>query len=150
MTMETIVGTAVAAGGAGVLGAIVNGIVNRRKLGADATEAISRAAGSMVSRLEEDNARLRAEREADHIAIRELQRTVDGLVSGAADREAWFMLYQEALRNMFAVHMAYDERIIARLKEASVVDVPKPPTLEIPVITDEQVNAASRRGRSRL
>lgn len=46
---------------AAVLSAIVNGFINRHKLGAEATSIIAQAAGGMVTFLQEDNVRLRAE-----------------------------------------------------------------------------------------
>jgi len=46
---------------AAVLGAVVNGVVNRRKLGAEATSIITQAAGGIVATLQADNIRLRAE-----------------------------------------------------------------------------------------
>lgn len=48
-------------GGAGVIAAVINGIINRRKLSADATEVINRAATDAVARVEGDNKRLREE-----------------------------------------------------------------------------------------
>lgn len=41
-----------------VVGAIVNGIINRKKLGAEATHLLTQAAGGLVERLEVENKRL--------------------------------------------------------------------------------------------
>lgn len=48
-------------GGAGVVAAVVNAIINRRRMGADVSDVIQKAAGGIVERIEGDNARLRVE-----------------------------------------------------------------------------------------
>lgn len=58
------------AGGAGVLAALINAVMNRRKLSAEATQIITMAAAGTVENVVKDNTTLRAE-------VAELRRRVD-------------------------------------------------------------------------
>ena len=63
---------------AGVLGAVVNAVVNRRKLGAEATVIITQAAGGIIGTLQDDNARLRADNDQLRARVDQLERAVRG------------------------------------------------------------------------
>jgi len=59
MDMAQLVGVLAAAGVGGIIVAIINAVVNRRKLGAEATQILTTAAGGIVERLDKDNTGLR-------------------------------------------------------------------------------------------
>jgi hypothetical protein len=61
MTAEAALQLLGSAGLAAVLVAVINAVVNRRKLGAEATKMISDAAAGAVKDARDDNVRLRAE-----------------------------------------------------------------------------------------
>ena len=143
MTVETVVAGAVAAGGASIFGAVVNGLWNRRKLGAEATEAITRAASGVVRDLETDNTRLRQEaavlrtdRDRDHVLIRGLQRQVEDLVKqlelitdSGASQSLWIQEVQKTFVAALAEHVEFDRELVARLRAHGESDLPEPPPL---------------------
>lgn len=61
MTGDALIQLLGAIGGASVVTAVVNAIVNRRKMGADVTKVIQEAAGGAVALVQADNTRLREE-----------------------------------------------------------------------------------------
>ena len=97
-----------------VLSALVTGIFNRRKLGADATEIITKAASSVVERLEGENERF--------------QKRIEVLERQAQEKNArdveWFRVLQ--------LHAAWDHMAVARLRDVNVIDLPNPPPLYPP------------------
>lgn len=98
MSTEIIV-AALASGGLGaILVAIVNGIFSKRKLGAEATEIITRAAAGVVESLERQ---LKTEREI-------------------------FAAEREGHRRAWELHIAWDEAVIARMAEAGIELPPAP------------------------
>jgi len=104
---------------AAVLGAVVNGIINRRKLTAEATSIITQAAGGMVQNLQTDNGRLRAE---NITAVQRFTRYRTAVRK--RDREFEYQL---------ELHMEWHNLVAERLKAAGI-DVPPPPRLELPEI----------------
>jgi hypothetical protein len=100
---------------AAVAGAIINGIINRRKLGAEATEIVVRAAGGQIERLEGEIERAQRQSRADRRRIRQLE------ISEASGRMA------------LQVHAAWDHLAIVALQRAGVSDLPEPPPLTPPV-----------------
>lgn len=98
MTTETIV-AALASGGIGaILVAIVNGIFSKRKLGAEATEIITRAAAGVVESLERQ---LKTEREI-------------------------FNAERDAQRRAWELHIAWDEAVIQKMADAGIKLPPAP------------------------
>lgn len=65
MSGDDVVQLFAAAGGATIVTTFVNALFNKRKLGAEATEIITKGATGIVERVEQDNARLRAEMAAN-------------------------------------------------------------------------------------
>jgi LPS O-antigen subunit length determinant protein (WzzB/FepE family) len=57
--MEQLLTILLSAGGATVLAAVINAVMNRRKLSAEATEIITKAAAGTVENIMKDNAHLR-------------------------------------------------------------------------------------------
>lgn len=103
-----------ALGAGGILTAAVNGYLNRRKLGAEATKIITDAAASTVKDVREDNARLRAR-------VETLEQRED---SWEIERKAW--------RDVLMLHAAFDHVVVQRLKDAGITDLPDPPPLYPP------------------
>ena len=113
-----------------VIVAIIGAVTGRRKLGAEATEILTKAAGGMVERLEADNKRLRDADEAKTTKIDELEHRVDDLED---EQRAWEREREDWLR-VLQVHAAWDTLAIATLREAHPpIDLPDPPPLTPPV-----------------
>lgn len=101
-------------GSAGFIGAVVNGVINRRKLGAEATDLITRAASTIVDRLEAENIRL-----AGRVLALEQQ---------AAGHDANLRKVRHDLRNELQMHTQWDFEAVAALSAAGV-DFALPPPL---------------------
>lgn len=116
-----------------VLGAIVNGIINRRKLGAEATQIISDAAASTVKNVQSDNASLREE-------LRGVRTELDEMKEAMRHREAEWRQERESQQAVLQVHAAYDSLMVQRLRECStgshlaLTDIGDPPPLYPPAI----------------
>lgn len=115
---------------ASVVGTVISVMANRRKLGAEATEVITKAASGVVSDMRHDNERLRtADREKTQ-RITELEHRVDFLEDDqrASDRE------REDWLRVLELHSAWDLLAIAKLRELDPsFDLPNPPPLHPPV-----------------
>ena len=105
---------------AGVLGAVFNGIINRKKLGAEATNIIQTAAGAQVERLQkeiEDKVKRIAELEhrADAADLRE-----DRLEARIREGERLRAIELRAIRDVLELHAAWDFKVIALLEAHGV------------------------------
>ena len=97
--------------------AVINGVINRKKLGAEAVKVVSDAASGLVERVERDNERLRL-REANLERFREES-----------------MLEKEEWRRVLQVHAAWDALVIAAVHGANPpITLPPAPPLTPPVI----------------
>lgn len=114
--------------GAGVVTAVVSAIINRRKMSADVTEVIQKAAGTAVERVEGDNARLRLELKelkAEHnVETESLRGANQDLWAKAREAEQENAMLIDAVRDQ----RAYAVRLAGRLRELGV-DVEDPPSL---------------------
>ena len=117
MSNEILLQLMLSATGAGVLGAIVNGVINRRKLGAEATNIITQAATGVVERLEAEVERKDRQSLADHVRIQ-------GLEARFEDNDITLRAMREALQ----VHAVWDHRVIVELGKHGVM-LPAPPPL---------------------
>ncbi len=99
---------------AAIAGAIINGIINRRKLGAEATEIITKAASGVVERLEAELTRVSADRER------------------LIERVHTLEIREEADRAVLQLHAAWDHMAVQRLAEFGITDLPQPPPLSPP------------------
>lgn len=108
---------------AAIAGAIVTGVFNRKRLGADATEIITRAASSVVERIEGENERLRKE-------IEELKN----------DRAILRDMIEEHTK-VLQLHAAWDALAVAKLREHDILDLPDPPPMYHPHATPSAVRA---------
>lgn len=116
MTVEAaaLVQIAVAVAASGALAAVVTGILNRRKLSAEATKIITDAAASTVEQIEKDNKRLRERVEQLEAAELAWRR----------ERADW--------RDVLTLHAAFDHLAVAKLREHGINDMPSPPPLYPP------------------
>lgn len=114
MTTEIIV-AALASGGLGaILVAIVNGIFSKRKLGAEATEIITRAAAGVVESLE---GQLKAQRDLMRMQTEAYEK----------ERAEWAMERAESIA-AWKRHIAWDEAVIARVEAEAGIKLPPAPT----------------------
>lgn len=106
---------------AGVLVTVINGLFSKRKLSAEATDIIAKAASGVVERLEEENARVIASNV-------QLQGKVE---AGTVEQQ----LQREHLRSIdqsVAQHVLWDQQIREILRDNGI-DVPEPPQLPGPL-----------------
>ena len=98
----------------GVLVAVINGLFSRRKLSAEATAVIARAASGVVERLEAENTRVLGTSIA-------LSSRVAVLEAEARQRQRYLL-----------VHEMWDREAVVRLRSAGVLDITEPPPLSPP------------------
>ena len=115
---------------AAVIVAVINAVVTRRKLGAEATKIITDAASGVVERVEADNKRLRESDVRKTQRIADLEERVDHL----EDQErAWEREREDWLR-VLELHSAWDLLAIAKLRGVTPpIDLPDPPPLTPPI-----------------
>lgn len=114
------------AGGLGaIVAAIVTGLFSKRKLGAEATEIITKAAAGVVTNLqaEVDRQVARAER-----LVKDHDDAIRLIVIGV-NRE------REETRRVLQLHAAWDHMARERLAEAGI-DLPPVPPLNLPYLFD--------------
>lgn len=87
-------------GGASIVAAVVNAIINRRKMGADVTKVIQEAAGTAVERVEKDNARLREENEKLWVKLRACEQENATLIDAVRDQQAYSRRQSEEIRRL--------------------------------------------------
>jgi hypothetical protein len=115
-----IIIAALSAGGFGaILAAIVTGLFSKKKLGAEATEIITKAAAGVVTNLNDEitritgtMARMKTEHETELAAER-------------ADRAR----ERDEVRRVLQLHVAWDAIAIARLGEIGIDLPPAPPVM---------------------
>lgn len=100
---------------AAVVGAIVTGLFSKRKLGAEATEIITKAASSVTTDLRAELTRVQAAREASDVAHREEitelnRRHEDAMDELMADHRE----EMEEVRRVLQLHVAWDAIAISR------------------------------------
>lgn len=83
-----------AAGGATIIGAIVNAVFNRRKLSAEATQIITQAAAGTVENVMKDNQNLRTQ--VDSLEARMVK--MQGIIELSEQRERINMITEERYR----------------------------------------------------
>ena len=119
MSAELVVGLLGGGGIASIVAAIVAGLFSKKKLGAEATEIITKAAAGVVTSLEAEVKRV--ERAREDAA---LQHRLDmSAIMEAHDQE------MNEVRRVLQLHVAWDALAIARLAELGVDMPPAPPLL---------------------
>lgn len=119
MNPEVIVAILGAGGLGAIFAAIVTGLFSKRKLGAEATEIITKAAAGVVTNLEAEIKRqveLRLEQATEHRTI------IDRLMASHADE-------MDEVRRVLQLHVAWDAIAIAKVAEMGVDLPPAPPLL---------------------
>ena len=110
-------------GGIGaVAGSVVAGLFGKRKLGAEATEIITKAASGVVERIEQDNAALRSQ-----VALLEKVRVQD-----RDERRSEMRAWRETLQ----LHAAWDALAIAKITDSGLTGIPGAPPLYPPHTTN--------------
>jgi len=102
-----------------VIGAIITAMASKRKLGAEATEIITKAAASVVTNLETEisrQKRLNEELVADHTS------RIERLMASHAEEV-------EEFRRVLQLHVAWDAIAIAKMAEVGINLPPAPPLL---------------------
>jgi hypothetical protein len=124
---------ALGAGGiSAIVAAIVTGLFSKRKLGAEATEIITKAASGVVTSIEAELRRSQDGRVADRL---EFERTMTDLRAAHASEI-------EEVRQVLQLHVAWDVMAIAKIEELTAAsglesklgDLPKAPPLLPPHI----------------
>lgn len=98
-----------------ILAAVVVAMFNRRKLGADATEIITRAAAGVVDDLRED-------REKERLEHAETRREF-------AKYRLESRRENRVLKDAIRTHLFWDTMILDVLKKQGIHDLPPPPSL---------------------
>jgi hypothetical protein len=118
-----------------VLAAIINAVQSRRKISAEATEIITKAASGVVERLQaEADRHVTAMRlkEANILALQERIRHLEAHeVQHDLDRRSWADERSE-WHEYLQAHVAFDYMMIERLRATGAKDVPAPPPLYPP------------------
>lgn len=127
-----------------IVAALIAGFFNKRKLSAESTEIIQRAAGAQVERLEAENIGLRKDREDDRARIAVLEDKVDAASEAArrANRRIRSLERERnELRRILEIHGAWDFMAIAKLRELGVnfEALPDAPPLTTGLPAPEQV-----------
>lgn len=111
--------TALGAGGLGaIIAAVVTGLFSKKKLGAEATEIITKAASGVVISIEAELKRSVEGRTADRSEFEE----------AIAELKAAHAREMEEVRQVLQLHVAWDALAIAKLAEVGV-DLPLAPPL---------------------
>lgn len=119
MSTELVVGLLGGGGVAAIISAIVAGLFSKRKLGAEATEIITKAAAGVVTNMQSEIDRQVHRNESLIIEHRRDMRSV----MEAHDRE------MEDVRRVLQLHVAWDSIAIAKLGDLGVEMPPAPPLL---------------------
>lgn len=122
--MDPIVQILLSAGGATVLAAIINAIMNRRKLSAEATEIITKAAAGTVENVMKDNAELRVRVAASDTRIRELEKAQE--LHDVRERE--HLLAEQRYRRHQSECHDYTALLADKLRQLGQ-EVPDPPPI---------------------
>lgn len=121
MNSAALVQLVVALVGGGTIAAVINAVMARKKLGADATKVITEAAAGVATDLRKDNADLRTE-------VATLRRQV----TECEAREDRWELERREWRDILQVHAAWDHMAVTALRRAGVSDIALPPALYPP------------------
>ena len=126
-TAQLIVGFLSALGVGSVLAAIVSGFFSRKKLGADATEIITKAASGVVANIESDNMRLRKDIELERNERRAIEDFHESeMVSVRREQDHFRRLAREHTR-VLQLHAAWDMMAVQALERCGITDLPQPP-----------------------
>jgi len=114
----TVIQLLFSAGVTTVVVTIINGFLQRRKMGADTTKIITDAASGVLTRIEDDNKRLRTDDSKNRTRIDQLEDYID---EG---------------RGVINRHIEWDELVVRRAKAVDLY-LPDPPPLKPPPLPPE-------------
>lgn len=121
MSQDLVVGLLGGGSLAAIVGSVVTALLTRRKLGAEATEIITNAASSVVTRLEAEVQR--AESRMAAMRDEHLNELTRARQEFAEEREQW--------RRVLQLHVAWDAIAIAEMSRVGI-DLPPAPPLTPP------------------
>lgn len=119
MNPEVIVAILGTGGFSAIVGAVVTGVFSKRKMGAEATEIITKAAAGVVTSMQSEidrQVKLNDELVEDHKAA-------------LARMEARHTAEMDEVRRVLQLHVAWDSIAIARMSEVGITLPPVPPLL---------------------
>lgn len=119
-TAQILIGVLGTLGLGAVGAAVITGIFSKKKLSADATEIITRAATSVVEGLNDDNRRLKEALDEHRIQLARQERLRQ------ADHDEFGRVLEEH-RAVLQLHTAWDQIVKERLAIAGISDIPDPP-----------------------
>jgi len=119
MQTETIVALLGGGGIAAIISAIVAGLFSKKKLGAEATEIITKAAAGVVTNMQAEIDRQVQARQDQALTH---QQAMTALIA-SHERE------MAEVRRVLQLHVAWDVMAIAKLQELGVAMPPAPPLL---------------------
>lgn len=114
----TIVVACLSAGGLGaIMAAVVSGLFSKRKLGAEATEIITKAAAGVVTDLRAEIDRVKAARTEDNVDHEQVIREM--AAAHVAERNEW--------KRVLQLHVAWDAIAISEMAKLGIQLPPAPP-----------------------
>lgn len=120
MDGASVIVAVLGAGGFGaILAAVITGLFSKRKLGAEATEIITKAAAGVVTNMQAEIDR-QVKRNDDMVL--EHRTAIATLMKSHADE-------MEEVRRVLQLHVAWDAIAIARMAEVGITLPPAPPLL---------------------
>lgn len=119
MSSDILVAILGTAGISTVIAAIVTGLFSKRKLGAEATEIITKAATSVVTNLQNELVR---QQNVNTELVREHKEHIVALIESHAEEI-------EEVRRVLQLHVAWDAIAIAKMAEVGIELPPVPPLL---------------------
>lgn len=114
---QILIAALASAGLGAVIAAVVTGLFSKKKLGAEATEIITKAASGVVERIEAELARERERRTTERTEHREQIERMER--DHCSERDEW--------RRVLQLHVAWDAIAIARMAEVGIELPPAPP-----------------------
>lgn len=119
MNPDVLVAILGTAGISTVVAAVVTGLFSKRKLGAEATDLITKAATSVVTSLQ---AELTRQQDVNTELVREHKEHISSLIASHAEEI-------EEVRRVLQLHVAWDAIAIAKMAEMGIDLPPAPPLL---------------------
>lgn len=131
---SALIQLAIAVLGGGTLAAILNAIMSRKKLGADATKIITEAAAGVASDLRTDNQNLRTKISDLESRVDELEQREEAINLAHRRETAQWERERQDWRATLQLHAAWDHLAVTKLREIDdeAAELPEPPPLYPP------------------
>lgn len=122
-----------AAGLSTVIIAVINGILTRKRTGAETTEKITQAAGGLIDRLNTDNDRLNRRVTEQDARLQLLDEKLEVEVEERRIEQQRWERERIAWRHTLQVHAAWDAMLLQQLAEKGIqLEIPPTPPLTPP------------------